>query len=66
MSHRIKKTTDLDGATIYVPQFKNFGFYWDYWETSFPPHKVFFRSYDMAERFITIQKTKPQDEFFEV
>ena len=66
MSHRIKKTTDLDGAVIYVPQFKRFFLYWDYWETSFPPHRVFFRSYDSAVHFIKLQKEKPKDEFYEL
>jgi hypothetical protein len=66
MSHRIKKTTDLDGAVIFVPQYKRFFVYWDYWLMSFPPNRVVFRSYTWAEDFIKLQKSKPKDEFYEL
>ena len=64
MKYRIKKTTDMDGIPIYVPQFKRFFFFWDFWEVSFPPNKMFFRHYEEAERFISKQRTKPKDEFY--
>lgn len=64
MKYRIRKTTDLDGSTIFIPQIKRFMFYWDFWETSFPPHKIFFRSFDVAVQFIDRQKTKPKDVFY--
>lgn len=64
MKYRIRKTTDLEGSTIFIPQIKRFMFYWDFWETSFPPHKIFFRSFDAAVQFIDRQKTKPKDVFY--
>ena len=64
MNYRIKKTVDLDGTGIYIPQYQRLFIYWDFWETSFPPHKVFFRSYEMAEHFIRSQQAKPKDEFY--
>lgn len=66
MNYRIRKTTDLDGSCIFIPQQKRFFFYWDFWETSFPPHRVFFRSYESAFHFIELQKTKPKDEFYQL
>lgn len=66
MSYRIKKTTDLDGLFVYIPQYKKFFIYWDFWETSFPPHKIFFRSYELAEKFIKTQIEKPKDEYYTI
>lgn len=64
MNYRIRKTTELDGSTVFVPQYKKFFIYWDFWEMSFPPHRVFFRTYEWAENFINAQKTKPKDEYY--
>jgi hypothetical protein len=64
MKYRIKKTVDLDGLFIYVPQFRWFFLYWNFWEVSFPPHKIFFRNYELAESFIKLQRLKPKDEFY--
>jgi hypothetical protein len=66
MSHRIKKTTDIEGLTIYVPQYKRFFVYWDYWEMSFPPNRIAFRTYAWAKDFIKLQKSKPKDEYYEL
>lgn len=64
MKYRIKQTTDIEGSPIYVPQYKRFFIFWDYWDTNFPPHRIFFRSYSLADNFIQIQRTKPKDRFF--
>jgi hypothetical protein len=64
MIYRIKKTTDLDGTVIFIPQFRRLFVYWDFWETSFPPHRVFYRTYELAEHFIKLQRAKPKDEFY--
>lgn len=64
MKYRIKKTTDLEGFSIYVPQFKRFFFFWDFWEVSFPPHKMSYRRLEDAEQFINKQRVKPKDKFY--
>jgi hypothetical protein len=64
MKYRIKKTTDLDGLFIFLPQFKWFIFYLNFWEVSFPPHKICFRNYEAAESFIKMQRLKPKDEIY--
>jgi hypothetical protein len=64
MKYRIKKIVDFDGIYIYRPQFRNIFIYWDFWELSFPPHKVQFRNFQSAEEFIKMQKVKPKDEHY--
>jgi hypothetical protein len=66
MNYRIKKTTDIEGSIVYIPQYKRFFVYWDYWVMSFPPHRVEFRTYDWAEDFIMVQKKKPKDEYYDL
>jgi hypothetical protein len=64
MKYRIKKTIDIGGCPQFIPQFKKFGIYWDFWEVNFPPHKISLGFKEDAERFIQRQKQKPKDEFF--
>jgi hypothetical protein len=65
MNYRIKETTDLEGGIIFVPQYKKFYIFWDFWETSFPPHKIMFRSYQLAKNFIELQRNKPREKYYE-
>lgn len=62
--YRVKRTTDLDNMSLYIPQYFKFMIYWDFWDTNFPPHRIDFRSYEEAVSFIERQKKKPQDEFY--
>jgi hypothetical protein len=66
MNYRIKETTDLEGGLIFVPQYSKFFIFWDFWDTSFPPHKIFFRSHQLAKNFIELQRNKPREKYYEV
>jgi hypothetical protein len=56
MKFRIKQTVDLDGSIIYIPQFRKFRLYWDFWKMNFPPCQIAFRDKEDAENFINKQR----------
>lgn len=64
MKYRIIERTNFSGDAIFVPQYKKFFFWFDFWSFDFPPSGIKYHSLESATKFIKKQISKPKEKIY--